>query len=227
MSKVIVITGGSDGLGKAMTKLLSPHNIVVIISKNENSLKETAEALSCDYKICDVSNYKKIKATIKQIVEKYKKIDVLINNAGIWIEGELDTNDPKNIQRVADININGTIFTTQAVVPYMKKNGKGNIINIISQAGFYGKTERSVYTASKFALTGFTKSLQMELAKYSISVTGFYPGKMKTNLFKKENIEKDLTNGLNTETVAKVIKFILSFDSTVNFPEVGIKHIIN
>ena len=92
MSKVIVITGGSEGLGKAIAKRLIKDNKVIIISNNEEKLKKTATEIQCDYVVCDVTNYKQIENAIETIFKKYINIDVLINNAGVWLEGDLTEN---------------------------------------------------------------------------------------------------------------------------------------
>jgi len=109
----------------------------------------------------------------------------------------------------------------------MKKRKSGLIINIVSQAGLYGKAERSVYTASKFALTGFTKCMQPELAPFGIRVTGLYPGKMNTSFFEKVGIKKGTEDAADPEKVAETIKYIIEADENIVFPEVGIKHIDN
>jgi len=109
----------------------------------------------------------------------------------------------------------------------MKKRKTGTIVNIISQAGLYAKPNMSVYFASKWAITGFTKSIQVELAEHNIRVTGVYPGKLNTRLFQKAGIEKDMRNAIDPEEVAKAIQFILQYDDTIVVPEFGIKHIHN
>jgi len=116
---------------------------------------------------------------------------------------------------------------TKAVVPAMKQQKSGLIININSQGGLYAKAERSVYTASKWAVTGFTKAMQPELAPFGIAVTGIYPGMLKTDMFNKMGIDKDMSKGLDTKEVAKTVEFLLSFDTPTTFPEIGIKHIAN
>jgi 3-oxoacyl-[acyl-carrier protein] reductase len=221
--KTLVITGGSDGVGKTIAARLASNNNVIILSPNEEKLKAAAEELECKYKVCDVRDYTQCEATIQEIGQ----VDCLINNAGLWIQGELDQDDPARIQEVVAVNLLGVINMTKAVVPDMKQQKSGLIININSQAGFYAKAERAVYNATKWGVTGFTKSMQPELAKYGIGVTGLYPGMMKTEMFSKMGIEKDMSKGLDTEDVAKTIEFILSFDKPTLFPEIGIKHIEN
>ena len=227
MKKNIVITGGSDGLGKSIAKSLSAEDNVIILATNEEKLKNVAKGIKCHYRICDVRDYKQVSLIMNEIIDKFHRIDVLINNAGIWIKDELDVNDSNNIQNVMDINLLGTINCAKAVIPYMKKQKSGLIININSQNGIIHKAERTVYTASKWGVTGFSRSLQAETSKYGIRVSDVMPGLMKTNMFKKMNIEKDLSNGLDTKEVARLIKFIIDTPDYIVIPEVGIKHINN
>lgn len=227
MQKVILISGGSEGLGYEIAKILAPKNTVVILAKNPEKLEIAAKELTCDFDACDVADYNQCETAVRNIIAKHQKIDCLINNAGIWIEGDLDNNDPQRIKEVIDVNTLGTINFSKAIIPVMKEQGSGLIINVISQAGLTHKEGRSVYYASKWAITGFTKSLQPELAKYNIKVTGLYPGGMKTKMFEKAGNVKDLANNLDPADVAKTVQFILSFDNTTTFPEVGIKNINN
>jgi len=221
--KTILISGGSDGLGKAIAARLAPNNKVIILSPTEEKLKTVAEEIGCEYRVCDVRNY----AAVERVVNGLGSIDCLINNAGLWIQGPLDENDPQRIHEVLEVNTLGTINLTKAVIPGMKQQKSGLVINVISQAGLYAKAERSVYNASKWAITGFTKSIQSELAPFGIGVTGLYPGMLKTDMFSKMGIEKDMSKGLDTEDVAKTIEFMLSFDKPTLFSEIGIKHLEN
>ena len=191
MKKVIVITGGSDGLGKTLTSFLSKDNDVIILATNEDKLKGVANENNCEYKVCDVKDYTLIESTIEDIINKFGKIDVLINNAGLWIQEELDYNDNDRIHSVVDVNLLGVINCSKAVIPFMKQNKTGLIININSQAGINHKAERVVYNARKWGVTVFSKLLQDEVAKCGIRVTNVMPGMMKTDMFSKMNIEKN------------------------------------
>ena len=225
--KNIIITGGSDGLGKTLAESLSKDNNVIILVTNEDKLKEVASQNNCNYKICDVKDYSIVESTINDIVNEFGKIDVLINNAGLWIQEELDFNDSDRIHSVVDVNLLGVINCSKAVIPFMKQNKDGLIININSQAGINHKAERVVYNATKWGVTGFCKSLQDEVAKYGIRVTNVMPGMMKTDMFKKLNIEKNMANGVDTKEVARLINFIIETPADVMIPEVGIKNINN
>jgi NADP-dependent 3-hydroxy acid dehydrogenase YdfG len=227
MKKTVIITGGSDGLGYAIAKKLSPDNTVIILSPTEEKLKKAAQELKCDYEVCDISNNTQVETTISKIILKYKKLDCVVNNAALWIQGELDQNDPDYIKKVIDTNLTGVLFVTKAVVPQMKAQKEGLIININSQAGITSKAERSVYHAAKWGLTGLTKSLQAELTKYGIRVTGIYPGKLSTHMFIKMGIQKEMNDALDTEEVARTVEFILNSKPTTFFPEIGIKVINN
>lgn len=227
MDKVVLISGGSDGLGKTIASYLSKRNKIVILSPTKAKLEQAAKEVGCDYVVADVSDYESLVKAVSEVTEKYKRIDCLVNCAGLWIEGELDANDLEKIKKVIDVNNLGTVYFSKAVIPQMKKQKSGLIININSQGGLYAKAERSVYSAAKWGITGFTKSLQGELAKYGISVTGIYPGKMKTKMFEKTGIKKDMTDGLDTKEVARLIEFLLESSQQVNFPEIGIKNLYN
>ena len=205
MKKVMVITGGSDGLGKSIAEKLAQNeeNEVVILSNQQDKLTDAAIETNSDYQVCDVTNHVSVETAINNILQKYKKIDVLINNAGVWLAGDL------------------------AVLPSMYENKKGLIINVCSQASFDSDDFSTVYNASKWAMRGFNRSIQKDLSKKGIKVTGFYPGFMQTNIFKKAGNDYDTSTGLETEKVAKAIEFIISCDDDVIIPEFGIKDIEN
>lgn len=227
MRKVIVISGGTDGLGKVIAEKLAPNHDVVILSPTKDKLEDVALKLNCGFAVCDITSFEEVEKAINFVIEKHGRIDCVINNAGIWIEGELESNDPDQIHKVLEVNTLGTMYMSKAVISQMKKQKEGRIINVISQAGLYAKSERTVYSASKWAITGFTKCLSLELAQYGISVTGLYPGLLKTGLFSKAGVEKDMTNALDPKEVAKVVEFIVETDPKVSLPEVGVKNINN
>ena len=221
--KTILISGGSDGLGKALAQKLSPKYTVIILANDAEKTQQTAKEIGCDFAIADVSDYKQVEKAVSEIIKKHKNIDYLVNNSGLWIEGMLEKNDSEQIKRVMDVNTTGTIFLTHAVLPHMKQKKKGRIINVISQAGLTAKAEKAVYYASKWALTGFTKSLDLELLPYNVSVVGFYPGPMKTSFFEKAGIKKDQSEYLELDDVTRALEFIIETKDDVNIPELGVK----
>jgi short-subunit dehydrogenase len=142
----------------------------------------------------------------------------LINNAGIWAAGPVETYDVKKINQLFATNTLGTIYMTQAVIPYMKKQNRGQILNVMSIAGVECKDAYGIiYTATKHALSGFTDTLKEELSGTGIKVMGFYPGGMATNILKAAGIEMPNSEDLSmkTEDVAKIISFVLSLPKDV------------
>ncbi len=225
--KVVFITGGSEGLGYEIAKFLTKIKKyqIVICSNDEKSLKRAKKNLKVDGFLCDVSNFEEVGKTIKNILNSYKALDVLINNAGLWLAGELFENDPLKIKKLIEVNLLGPIWCCYWVIPFMKKNKSGTIINIVSQTGLYASEKRSIYGASKFGLRGLTQFLEKDLKKDNIRVIGIYPGLLKTKLFEKNGFERDLTNALEPIKVAELIGYILETDERVVFPEIGVKHI--
>ena len=223
MKKLILISGGADGFGKATAEKLSKKYKIVILDLDAPKTAQVAKRIGCDFAVADVTDYKQLDIATSSIIKKYKKIDCLINNAGLWIEGSLETNDPARIKRVFDVNTTGTVLLTRAVLPYMKKVKRGRIINVISQAGLTAKVERSIYNASKWGVTGFTKSLAADLVGSGITVTGFYPGMMKTNLFKSAGSKREMAGAMKLPDVVRAIEFILETPDDLAIPELGIK----
>ncbi len=219
----MLISGGSEGLGRALAARFSKKYNVIILARNPARTEQAAKEIGCDFAVADVSDYGQLEQAVSKIIEKHGTIDCLINNAGIWIEGPLEKNDPERIKEVVDVNSTGTMLLTRAVLPHMKKAGKGKIINVISQAGLHGKAERSVYNASKWAITGFTRSLQAEFAGSGITVSGFYPGSMKTQLFAHGGVEKDPSKFMELKEAVRAVEFILDTPKGLTIPELGIK----
>lgn len=213
--KVVLITGGSQGLGKDLAVRLLAQYEVVVLSNDKVSLEKTAEELKCHAYLCDITDVSSVQKTVQEIVGKLGHIDVLINDAGVWVGGDLDENDYSDIARVMLVNSVGTINITKAVVRVMKKQRSGKIINIGSIDGIETKAERSIYSASKWAITGFTKALAKDMEKYNVAVIGIYPGLIDTGLFANSGAERDMTFAMKPVQVSKIVEFILSFDDIV------------
>jgi len=222
--QTILITGSSDGLGKALAEKLASENKVILLARNEAALHEIAKQTGCAYYLCDVRDAKQVAETFAKIREEHGSIDVLVNNAGVIVNGELVDTPDKDIENVIATNTLGSIYVAKAALSQMKRQQSGLVINVVSQSGLNAKAGRSIYNASKWALTGFTKALQEEAAAYGVRVTGFYPGTIKTDLFAKAGLEM---NGpaITTEQAVKTLEFIISSDEDVVIPELGVKHV--
>lgn len=216
--KVILITGGSSGLGRAIAENFNKGHQIVILSNDPLSLEKTIKKLNCPGYFCDITNPGQIEYTVGDITNIFGQIDILINNAGIWIDGELEDIDYLEIEKVINVNVVGTINMTKAVLPIMKKQGYGKILNINSVNGIGVKKDRSVYCASKWGMAGFSKALREDLRGTKIQVMDLYPSLIKTELFEHAGKKRDMTNAMDVEEVVKTIGFMLSYEGTA-FPE--------
>ena len=225
MRKTVVISGGSEGLGYATAKALVTDYNVYILAPTKDKLVNAAQELGCKYKVCDVSNWEQVSSVVREIQSESSSIDICINNAGLWIQDELDTNDPEYISKVLNVNTLGVMYLSKAVIPMMKKNSSGIILNVISQAGLHAKAQRTVYNASKWGVTGFTKSLYQELTPYGIKVLGIYPSLINTSMFKKMGFDRDMSGALDPSEVAGAIKFMLESKDSTAITELGMLNI--
>jgi 3-oxoacyl-[acyl-carrier protein] reductase len=209
----VLVTGGSDGLGFSLSKALVAKGATVhIFSRSQANLDKAAKALpSAHIHQGDVSDPQSVEVVVKKIGQ----IDILVNNAGVWLEGPLQDYSIEEIDKTIGVNLNGVIYATRAVLPSMLKRDDGFILNVSSTSGLIGRNDQSVYAATKFGVTGFTKSLQDDLMKTNIKVAGFYPGGMATKLFAKAGNAKDNTDWMNTDEVAEVMVFMLEHDETL------------
>lgn len=223
----ILISGGSDGIGLETSKLLAKDHNVISMSPSKKKLEKVSTENNFDHFVGDVSKWKDCEAAVKYVVEKYSQLDVLVNNAGLDMYGELEEVDPEKIERLIQVNYLGMILLTKAAIPHLKQNKYSIVININSQASRGISIGRSVYYSSKWATDGFTKNIAKELAQYSIRVTGIYPGAVKTKLGVKAGKNRDMSDAVSALDVARTIEFVLNQREDVVIPELGVRHIEN
>ena len=188
-NKIVLITGGSRGIGKAIGKLFVEQGArVIITSKNEKILKKTAHEIKASFYVKgDIRKYKEVKLMVEQTVKKFKKIDILINNAGVLPAMKpLDKITEKEWLETIDVNLNGAFRLTQQIIPHMKKDG-GVIINIASDAGLkaFENFYADGYSAAKAAIIHLTKVWALEYAKYNIRVNCISAAVVDTDMTKK------------------------------------------
>ena len=197
-NKVAIITGGTRGIGLETARLFKENNAEVIIFGSKKESVDTAinelskEGLSVNGYYPNLSNYEEIETVIKEIHDKYGHIDILVNNAGISANKKLEDTTPEDFEKIMNLNVNAIFNMTKAVVPYMKENKGGVILNTSSMVSIYGQPSGVGYPASKFAVNGLTKSLSRELAPSNIRVNAVAPGITKTDMvasLPKEMIE--------------------------------------
>ncbi len=187
--KVALITGASRGIGFATAKLMSEAGATVVL--NYNRTKGPAEELAQGIKRsggkalavkANVADRGEVEAMVDTVIREFGRIDILVNNAGIWTYGEIDTMPDEVWDETMDINLRGVFYCTRAVVPHMKRQGGGRIINLSSTAGQRGEAFHSHYAATKGAIISFTKSLAVELAPHNILVNAVAPGWVDTEM---------------------------------------------
>lgn len=177
--KVVFITGASSGIGKAIAEYLQTKNYSVYgTSRNPDKYPDSKINLLA----LDVTDSDSIQKAINQLLEKENRIDVLINNAGAGITGALEEIPTSEIKRNFETNLFGPIEVMKAVLPQMRKQKSGLVINITSIAGYMGLPYRSVYSASKGALELITEALRMEVKQFGIEITNVAPGDFATNI---------------------------------------------
>lgn len=177
MKKVVLITGISSGFGKKTAELLAENGHVVYGTVR----KKTSSDSSIHVLLLDLLDPVSITSTVRTIIEKEGKIDVLINNAGMHTGGPVETLPIEYAKMQMDTNFMGLVQLTREVLPFMRKQNGGTIINFGSIGGLMGLPFQGFYSASKFAIEGFSEALRMEVKKFNIKVIVINPGDFHTN----------------------------------------------
>ena len=199
-NKVVIITGGTRGIGLETAKLFKKNNAeVIIFGSKKESVDKAIEELYNENMIIkgyypNLSDYNEITKTIEEIYNEYGHIDILINNAGISANKKIEDTTSEEFLKIIDLNVNAIFNMTKAVVPYMKKNNSGVILNTSSMVSIYGQPSGVGYPASKFAVNGITKSLARELGPSNIRVNAVAPGITKTEMI--ESLPKEMIEPL-------------------------------
>lgn len=193
-NKNALITGAGKGIGKAVAIALAKEGVnLILVSRTKSDIDQLAEetakigvktlALSAD-----VSDINSINSAVEKAIAEFKSIDILINSAGIASFGKFLELEPEAWERIIQVNLMGTYYTTRAVIPNMVERQTGDIINISSTAGLNGNALTSAYSASKFAVLGLTDSLMQEMRKHNIRVTALTPSTVATDMAKDLNL---------------------------------------
>ncbi|MCB0457096.1 MAG: SDR family oxidoreductase [Flavobacteriaceae bacterium] len=179
MSKVVLITGGSSGIGKAIGEYLSSKQFIVYgTSRNPSASPKSLFTLLQ----LDVTKPETISEAISEIIRQEGKIDVLVNNAGVGITGPIEETPTEEIKKAFDTNFYGPLEVIKAVLPQMRKQRNGLIINITSIAGYMGLPYRGIYSSTKAALEITAEAYRMELKPFGITMTNVAPGDFVTNI---------------------------------------------
>lgn len=193
-NKNALITGAGKGIGKAVAIALAKEGVnVILVARTQKDVEQLAdEASNLGVKAlaltADVSDINSINAAVEKALAQFKHIDILINSAGIASFGKFLDLEPSEFEKIIQVNLMGTYYTTRAVIPNMIERQTGDIINISSTAGLNGNALTSAYSASKFAVLGLTDSLMQEMRKHNIRVTALTPSTVATDMAKDLNL---------------------------------------
>jgi len=217
--KVVVVTGASDGIGRKTVLFLAKKGAsIVLVARRKATLSRVLSKLTGGPKKhlsipADISKEEDVLRMLDEVMARYGRIDVLVNNAAISYVGRGKDMDMSSAEEVIDINLLGTIRVTRAILPQMIKQKSGHIINISSILGKGAAPFRSLYCASKYGMEGFMESLRLEVAKYNINVSIIRPPTVRTNFSKKIEVESGIKHHALTNfkviSVAKVIADVI------------------
>ena len=213
-NKIVVITGASSGIGEAASLEFAKNGAtVVLVGRRQEKLLEVEKKIS-NYNIqtlvcvCDVSNKSQVEQMSKKVLEKFGTIDILVNNAGFAIFGKVTDLEIEQMESQIATNYFGMVYCVKNFLPKMLEQNSGHIVNVASVAASFGLPGLASYSASKFAMLGFSEGLQHELNGSNVKVTVVSPIMVRTNFFDNPSFKtmpKYSPTSLSAETVAKAI----------------------
>jgi len=207
---------------------------VALVARTEKLLKEVSDSIKkaggqSEYFVCDITLQKQVNETVEAVVKSFGTIDILFNGAGIWTTDEFEKERPELIEQSFKVNSIAPIYLTKAVLPIMKKKNAGHIFNVVSKAGLDIPENKDwpTYTATKWAMTGYTRALKQALGGTKIKVTGFFPGGFESNIFETAG-EKKAHNQpwmMRTSDVAETIVYTLNTPDDLWINSIGMSNI--
>lgn len=224
--KVAIVTGASKGIGEAISINLASQNILVCaFGRDEKALLKLAESNeNISIYSGDLTENNFIQKSVSEILQKFGKIDYLINNAGLAVFKKFVDTSIEEFQDQININLYAVFNLTKAVVPHFIQRNIGTIINISSIAGKNGFVYGTTYAASKHALMGFTKSLFLELREYNIRVSAVCPGSVETEMIINSPVQpKNIDKVLKANDVAEAVKAIINMPQNALISEIEIR----
>ncbi len=204
---VTVITGSGSGIGRETALLFAKEGaVVILVDIDENNGKETMNKIKeqngeAGFYQVDITQEAEVQKFVNLVIKKYRKIDVLFNNAGISSVGRMDNIACDTWNQVMNVNVNGVYLMSKYAVKHMMNEKKGSIINMSSSIAQMGVAERTAYAATKGAVLSMTKAMQVDYAKYNIRVNALMPGTIYTPF-----VEKYIANSENPDAIVESIK---------------------
>jgi 3-oxoacyl-[acyl-carrier protein] reductase len=220
----VLVTGGSSGIGKGIAQTLAAAGArVVITGRDKARLERAAKELSAHAIPADVSVEADVERTMRETLERFGHLDVLVNNAGVGVFKPLVEMNPREFERVFATNVTGTFLMARAAAKHFIARKKGNMVNIASTAALRGAPSGTAYYASKFALRGMTECWRAELRKYNIRVILVNPSEVITNFGAAAGFEqKDNPTKLHPADIAHAVKAALEMEDRGFIPELSV-----
>jgi 3-oxoacyl-[acyl-carrier protein] reductase len=221
---VILITGGSSGIGKsAAARLVEEGAVVYITGRDIEKLELAAKEIGANPLLADMTSDEQLANALKHILDSSGRLDVLINNAGIGSFGPVDELSRSNFREVFEVNVYGAGIMGALCAAHFKEREKGHILNIGSSASVKGFKNGSVYSASKFALRGLSQCWKDELRPYNVRVTHINPSEVTTAFYQEDRKEREeQPNKLRAMDLAQLIVSCLELDDRGFIPEVNL-----
>ncbi len=209
MKKVVLITGASSGIGKELARLYHQKGYSLLLTgRSEGGFKEFDAANDVRIVFGDIRNQTTIDELVNIINNDFRKIDILINNAGISNIQPFEMMTDQQLDDVIDTNLKAIIRLTHALYGRFVEQKSGHMMMMNSSAGKQGYANHTLYSASKFGLAGFTQSLRLEAKQHGIRVTGIHPGGVNTPLYKNVKMKPDETQYMNSKKLAEVVVYL-------------------
>ncbi len=225
--KIVWVTGASTGIGRETAKLLSKNGfIVVATARRKSRLVSLVSEIKFAEKeasafVCNVASERSVQLTVKRIIEKYGKIDILINNAGVTAFKSFIDTKVYDYDYIMDINLRGAFLCMKSVIPKMIKwKNKGTVINILSVAANTVFEDSSVYSASKAGLYALSNSVRKEVRKFGIKITNILPGAVETAMWDAKTRQKYRNNMMTAGDIAGIILNVLQQPKKIHIEDI-------
>ncbi|HAZ17031.1 MAG: hypothetical protein A3H59_02350 [Candidatus Jacksonbacteria bacterium RIFCSPLOWO2_02_FULL_43_9] len=219
--KTAIIIGGTGGIGRAISQMLSKEFSIAVSGLRQEEVDKVLSELGHGYwgRAFDATSSKDVNTFIAQVKERYGSVDVLVNSQGLFVEGAIETMTDEQWKKIMEVNLSSVFYSCRAVVPIMKQQGSGFIINISSIAGEVGFPNETLYVSSKFAVNGLSEALYKELKQYNIRVTALCPGLVDTPLARQgfDLSEDQWKEALAPIDVARVVYNLVTMPATTQF----------
>ena len=227
--KIAIITGASRGIGKSIACALAAQNAtVILVARSKKDIQSLAQQITstggkAQAIPLDISQEKEVIGFFNDIVKRYEKLDILINNAGVNARGKVLETPIDALDNVMKVNIRGTFLCCREGLRMMALQKNGTIINMSSVMGFRGYVDQAAYAASKHAVVGMTKTLAIEAKEYNVRVSVIHPGAVATEMGLSARPDLDPQVMIHPEDIAQVVLFLLSLSEHCAIDEIYIR----